>query len=147
MIRLLVAPTQYLLHRFFPDQIPTAACKFCNILPQLDDPYRNIRHVLFRCATLHPYRIDVAATLRLLLSLPPDLSDEDVIRRFFTWDLMVLHHYAQLPDTIELDDFFTIPPHISSSLADIFESFLRRSGVLREWSKGIRYLVVRARAA
>ena len=108
------------------------------------------RHRVFQCAAAGLARLAAAPALRAALRGVAEeelsrASDEDVVRRFFTWDLLVAMSHEGLPAG-RLERLVTLPPTLRRALTDVLVDFLWRARLVRLFTGSWRVACTRALA-
>lgn len=156
-MRLLVAPTNYLLWHHYGDpdvpELKDVQCRYCGAAVRADDPFRGVEHALVYCVAWEDQRQAQAGALRSTLSLDavdgedeavrkykaPFQDDTTLIKGFFTWQLLLLHSHLLGGPYVERTQWHALDPGVCAALAKVLFRFLRSTTLLRDWSRSHRW--------
>lgn len=103
----------------------------CNQCPYCNNS-DSITHRIFHCT--HPpiqnARQDAFKELIQLLQLPDNTTEETMLQRYFTTELLLNHNALDI-DNIPKTDFVNISPETAKSLSSIFCNFLSKSKLIK----------------
>lgn len=90
-----------------------------------------VEHRLFRCRKWEQLRMSYAPRLREIFAdyLEEYVSNTELVKASFCWNVMVAQNHTVLPGTVPLDRFITPPEEMREKLADLFHDYLLRSGI------------------
>jgi hypothetical protein len=137
------------MHQVFPAASSASYCTACAPddntcgLKYKDGP----EHRTFHCKSTLAQRQACAPIFRNILEeakedspdiFPLPSNDDELLRLYFTWDLMMLHHPKSFPPGTRLQRFVNAPLETRMSLARLFKQYLRDTGLTRFLVRSLR---------